>query len=177
MGQRDVLSVGFRLIGVMALVRGLGMLLLARAFAANVGQMNFMYGLFYFLLGVGVVLSSDYLAGWLADEAGEEMRPTGEWRIVSRDGFRFALKLVGAYLLCMRILPGMVITIGYVQSNNLWGSLSFGESMMRYGPTLLQLALSIYLLRGADFLVDLAWKKDLLRFPTIDSDDQAEVEE
>ena len=181
MGQRDILSVGFRLIGVMETVRGLaacGVIAVGAMKGAPAGmEFSVFLGLIHVLLGCGLLLSADFLAYWLTDEQAEEMEFAGQWRWVSRDGFRFVLRVLGAYVLCVRVLPSALGYVGAAYLQKQWGLQAIREHPEFFLPLLLQLALAIYLLRGADFLVYLAWKKDLLRFPTIAADNEKDVEE
>ena len=184
MKRRDIIEVVVKLFGVLGLVYGSSSVLIL------LHQIGFMAGkstsgfadshamvlaiglrcIGYLSFGSLMVLCGSRIAHWI-DQLGKreedttDQGPEENWTVVSRKGFRFCLRLLGVYVLlgavpdiaeclyqlylCMEVMPDII---------SLWQEVPWLQLALRF-------AIGIYLLRGGELIVRIAWREKLLPNP------------
>ena len=109
--------------------------------------------------GILLLCLARRIAGWLVGRAPFEAEGETQFKIVSREGFRFCLGLLGVYVL-FRAAP--VLASAFVAGSlrtRLYSRPYLEIDWIKLTGAAVQLALGIYLLRGGNYLVRLAWGK------------------
>ena len=116
--------------------------------------------LVYLVGGILLLCFARWIARWLVGGAPFETGEGVQFEIVSREGFRFCLSLLGVYVL-FRAAPALASAFVAGSLRTRLYSLPYLEiDWIKLTGAAVQLALGIYLLRGGNFLVRLAWGKE-----------------
>ena len=184
MKRRDIMEIVVKLFGVLGLVYGSSSVLILLhqlVFMAGEAHSGFADSRAIFLViglrcigylssGSLMVLCGSRIARWI-DQLGKRKEetvaqgPEENWTVVSRKGFRFCLQLLGVYVLlgaipniaeclyqlylCIKVMPDSV---------NLWRQVPWLQLALK-------LAIGIYLLRGGELIVRIAWREKVFPNP------------